>query len=78
MPQFEIKARHEMSLGLGNWVHRGDTFNINITIPNTVPGSLMGNSRNKESVARQLAAQGVILPPNSGWLNGTHWDIKMK
>lgn len=41
MPRFEISARHEMSLGQGNWVHKGDSFNINITIPNTVPGSLL-------------------------------------
>ena len=30
MPRFEISARHEMSLGQGNWVHKGDSFNINI------------------------------------------------
>lgn len=50
MPRFEISARHEMSLGQGNWVHKGDSFNINITIPNTVPGSLFGNLRNRESI----------------------------
>jgi len=78
MPQFEIRSRHEMALGQGNWVHRGDTFNILITIPNTVPGSLFGNQKNKESIVRQLAAQGVYLPPSSCWLNANHWDIKMR
>lgn len=78
MPRFEISARHEMSLGQGNWVHKGDSFNINITIPNTVPGSLFGNLRNRESIVHQLYAQGIVLPTNSCWLNANHWEIKMK
>lgn len=78
MPQFEIKSRHEMALGYGNWVHRGDKFSINITIPNTVPGSLFGNQKNKDCIVRQLAAQGVYLPHNSCWLNSNHWEIKIK
>lgn len=77
MPRFEISARHEMSLGQGNWVHKGDSFNINITIPNTVRRAFL-EIYEIESIVRQLYAQGIVLPTNSCWLNANHWEIKMK
>ena len=76
MPRFELTARFDLCQN-GLYVSKGTPISVNIPMMGVLPGNLFSNSRCKEALLQQFAINGLNLPPNSSWLNGSHWDVKL-
>lgn len=76
MPRFELTARIDMYQN-GMYVSKGTPVSVNIPMMGILPGNLFSNSKCKDALLQQFAINGLPLPPNSNWLNTSHWDVKM-
>lgn len=76
MPKFELTAKHEMNQN-GLHVDRGQQLTVTIPMMGIAPVNLFTNARCKDALRQQFAVNGLPLPPNSSWLTGGLWDVKM-
>lgn len=76
MPKFELTAKHTMNQN-GLRIDQGQSLTIMIPMTGITPINLFNNSRCKNTLLQQLAANGIPLPPNSTWLTLGLWDVKM-
>ena len=76
MPQFTFTAKRNLTIG-GQLITKGDTYNININSLFATPQNALSDSRFKDAILKQFAAQGLNIPPNVQHLRGIGlWDVK--
>lgn len=76
MAVFEITAKHQMNLGAGKYIAKGESHQINI--PGNVKsfGAFSTSERRQQAIRQLSATGGIDLKQNSPFLNTGHWDIK--
>lgn len=76
MAAFELTARHQMYLGAGNQINKGERFTMNIHTMGVQPYSLFDNPDSRRQAIQQFSVNGVDARSREYLLNTGHWDIK--
>lgn len=63
MARFELTANTTLYVG-GQVVPKGSQYIVNVNVPNVTENNIFTTPQATESIRRQLAAQGLALPPN--------------
>lgn len=63
MARFELTAKTTLYVG-GQVVPKGSQYIVNVNVPCVTENNIFTIPKSTESIRRQLAAQGLDLPPN--------------
>lgn len=80
MSQFTLTAKMTVPLVDGSIIQRGTEININLPYSDAFcTQSVFGNLRFRDTILRQMSAQGLDLPPATAnqYLHSGLWDIQM-
>lgn len=76
MDVFEITARHQMYLGLGNKINKGECLAMNIHTLGVQPYNVFSNPENRRQAILQFSVNGIDMNSREYILNSGLWDIK--
>lgn len=76
MALFEITAKHQMYLGAGNQINKGERMTMNIHTMGAQPYNIFSNPESRRQAIQQFAVNGVDINSREHLLNAGHWDIK--
>lgn len=74
--QFELTAKGNMFPG-GQTVYGGSTYTVHVNLSGIDKDSVLVRNDARDLVVKQLAAQGLVLPPHGqGYLSYGQWSVK--
>ena len=76
MSIFEITARHQMYLGPGNQINKGERLTMNIHMTGVQPYNIFTNPESRKQAIQQFSVNGIDVRSREYILNSGHWDIK--
>lgn len=76
MAAFELTARHQMYLGAGNQINKGERLTMNIHTMGVQPYNLFNNPDSRRQAIQQFSVNGIDVRSREYLLNTGHWDIK--
>ena len=76
MALFEITARHQMYLGAGNQINKGERLTMNIHTMGVQPYNVFSNPESRRQAIQQFSVNGIDVRSREFILNTGHWDIK--
>lgn len=76
MAAFELTAKHQMYLGAGNQINKGERLTMNIHTMGVQPYSIFSNPESRRQAIQQFSINGVDVSSREYLLNTGHWDIK--
>lgn len=76
MAAFELTARHQMCLGPGNQINKGERLTMNIHTMGVQPYSIFSNPESRRQAIQQFSVNGIDVSSRQYLLNTGHWDIR--
>ena len=76
MAAFELTARHQIYLGAGNQIKKGERLTLNIHTMGVQPYNLFNNPDSRRQAIQQFSVNGIDVRSREYLLNSGHWDIK--
>ena len=76
MAVFELTARHQMYLGAGNQINKGERLTMNIHTMGVQPYNIFSNPESRRQAIQQFSVNGIDVSSREYLLNTGHWDIK--
>lgn len=76
MAVFELTARHQMYLGAGNLINKGERLTMNIHTMGVQPYNIFTNPESRRQAIQQFSVNGIDVRSREYILNAGHWDVK--
>ena len=76
MAVFELTARHQMYLGAGNQINKGERLTMNIHTMGVQPYNIFSNPESRRQAIQQFSVNGIDVRSREYLLNTGHWDVK--
>ena len=76
MAVFEITARHQMFLGAGNQINKGERLTMNIHTMGVRPSNLFSNPESRRQAIQQFSVNGIDVRSRDYLLNTGHLNVK--
>lgn len=76
MAVFEITARHQMYLGAGNQINKGERLTMNIHTIGVQPYNIFSNPDSRRQAIQQFSVNGIDVSSREYLLNTGNWDVK--
>lgn len=76
MAVFEITATHQMFLGAGSQINKGERLTMNIHTMGVRPSNIFSNPETRRQAIQQFSVNGIDVRSRDYLLNTGHWNIK--
>ena len=76
MAAFELTARHQIYLGAGNQIKKGERLTLNIHTMGVQPYNLFNNPDSRRQAIQQFSVNGIDVRSREYLLKSWQWDIK--
>jgi len=76
MAVFDISAGHQIFLGAGNQINKGEYLAMNNHTMGIQPYSIFSNPDSRRQAIQQFSVNSINVSPREYLLNTGHWDVK--